>query len=58
MPNEGKGRVLTSSEFKRVLMITNDSHFGHRNTAISYCAFRFVLIARKIASPKVSDLFD
>ncbi len=58
MPIEGKARVLTSSEFKRVLTIAKDAHFAHRNTAILYCSFGLGLRAKEIASLKISDLFD
>ena len=58
MPIEGKARVLTSSEFKRVLTIAKDEHFAHRNTAILYCSFGLGLRAKEIASLKISDLFD
>ena len=58
MPKEGKARVLTSSEFKRLLVIAKDSDFAERNIAIIYCSFGLGLRAKEISSLKVSDIFD
>ena len=58
MPKEGKARVLTSSEFKRIITLAKDTQFAHRNIAIIYCSFGLGLRAKEITSLKVSDLFD
>ena len=58
MPKEGKARVLTSSEFKRIITQAKDTQFAHRNIALIYCSFGLGLRAKEITSLKVSDLFD
>ena len=58
MPKEGKARVLTSSEFKRLIAIAKDANYSHRNVALIYCSFGLGLRAKEIASLKISDFFD
>jgi len=58
MAKEGKARVLTENEFKRLLVIARDGQFPDRNVAIIYCSFGLGLRAKEIASLKVCDLFD
>jgi len=58
MAKEGKARVLTENEFKRLLVIARDGQFPARNIAIIYCSFGLGLRAKEIASLKVSDIFD
>lgn len=58
MPKEGKARVLTSSEFKRLLVIAKNAQFPERNEALIYCSFALGLRAKEIASLKVSDICD
>jgi len=58
MAKEGKARVLSESEFKRLLVIARNGQFSARNVAIVYCSFGLGLRAKEIASLKVSDLFD
>jgi len=58
MAKEGKARVLSENEFKRLLVIARDGQFPARNVAIIYCSFGLGLRAKEIASLKVSDIFD
>lgn len=58
MAKEGKARVLSESEFKRLLIIAKDSPFAFRNVAIIYCSFGLGLRAKEIAALKISDVFD
>jgi integrase/recombinase XerD len=58
MAKEGKARVLTESEFKRLLIIAKDSPFALRNIAIIYCSFGLGLRVKEIAALKISDVFD
>ena len=58
MAKEGKARVLTESEFKRLLIIARDGQFADRNVAMIYCSFGLGLRAKEIAALKASDLFD
>lgn len=58
MPREGKARVLTSSEFKRLITIAKNGQYGHRNVAIIYCSFGLGLRSKEIAALKISDIFD
>ena len=58
MPREGKARVLTEDEFKRLLVIAKNAQMAERNLAIIYCSFGLGLRAKEIAALKVSDIFD
>lgn len=58
MPKEGKARVLTEDEFKRLLVIAKDAQMPERNVAMIYCSFGLGLRAKEIASLKISDVFD
>lgn len=58
MAREGKARVLTESEFRRLLVMAKDSSFALRNVAIIYCSFGLGLRAKEIASLKISDVAD
>jgi len=58
MAKEGKARVLTESEFKRLLIMAKDSPFALRNVAILYCSFGLGLRVKEISSLKVNDVFD
>ena len=58
MAKEGKARVLTEAEFKRLLIIAKHGQFGLRNVAIIYTSFGLGLRAKEIAALKVSDIFD
>lgn len=58
MPKEGKSRVLSESEFKRLLIIAKEGTFGVRNVAIVYCSFGLGLRVKEISSLKISDIVD
>lgn len=58
MPKEGKSRVLSESEFKRLLIIAKEGTFGIRNVAIVYCSFGLGLRVKEIASLKINDIVD
>lgn len=58
MPKEGKSRVLSEAEFKRLLIIAKEGTFGVRNVAIVYCSFGLGLRVKEISSLKISDVFD
>ncbi len=58
MSREGKAKVLTTDEFKRLLIVASYSQFKERNVAMLYCSFGLGLRAKEIASLKVSDLVD
>lgn len=58
MPKEGKSRVLSELEFKRLLIIAKEGTFGVRNVAIVYCSFGLGLRVKEISSLKISDIVD
>ena len=58
MTKEGKARVLTENEFKRLLIMAKDSPFALRNVAIIYCSFGLGLRVKEISSLKINDVFD
>lgn len=58
MPKEGKSRVLSEAEFKRLLIIAKEGPFGLRNVAIVYCSFGLGLRVKEISSLKIADVFD
>ncbi len=58
MPKEGKSRVLSEPEFKRLLIIAKQGSLGVRNVAIVYCSFGLGLRAKEIASLKIADVID
>lgn len=58
MPKEGKARVLSENEFKRLLVIAKDAQMPERNVAMIYCSFGLGLRAKEITSLKISDIFD
>jgi len=58
MPKEGKSRVLSESEFKRLLIIAKEGTFGMRNVAIVYCSFGLGLRVKEIGALKIMDVFD
>ena len=58
MPKEGKSRVLSEAEFKRLLIIAKEGIFGVRNVAIVYCSFGLGLRVKEISSLKIPDVFD
>ena len=58
MPKEGKARVLTEQEFKRLLIVAKDNPLSIRNVAIIYCSFGLGLRAKEIASLTIGDIAD
>lgn len=58
MPKEGKSRVLSDSELKRLLIIAKEGTFGIRNVALVYCSFGLGLRVKEIGALKIPDVFD
>ncbi|MGQ3890022.1 tyrosine-type recombinase/integrase [Legionella sp. CNM-1927-20] len=58
MAREGKAKVLTDAEFRRLLAVAKDSTFAIRNVAMIYCSFGLGLRAKEIASLTVADVAD
>lgn len=58
MAREGKAKVLSESEFKRLLLVAKDSPMALRNVALVYCSFGLGLRAKEIASLSVQDIAD
>ncbi|MGQ3890126.1 tyrosine-type recombinase/integrase [Legionella sp. CNM-1927-20] len=58
MSKEGKAKVLTDAEFRRILAVAKDSTFAIRNVAMIYCSFGLGLRAKEIASLTIADVAD
>lgn len=58
MAREGKAKVLTPEEFKRLLIVASNSGFEARNVAIIYCSFGLGLRVKEIAALTIEDLVD
>ena len=58
MRKEGKAKVLTEQEFKRLLLIADNGQFATRNLALIYCSFGLGLRAKEIAALKIADIAD
>jgi integrase/recombinase XerD len=58
MPREGKAKVLSETEFKRLLLVANHGQFSVRNIAMIYCSFGLGLRAKEIASLTIEDVAD
>jgi integrase/recombinase XerD len=58
MAKEGKAKVLTESEFKRLLLVAKSGQFALRNAALLYCSFGLGLRAKEMASLNISDISD
>jgi len=58
MAREGKAKVLTPDEFKRLLIVASNSSFEVRNIAIIYCSFGLGLRAKEIAALTIGDVSD
>lgn len=56
MAKEGKAKVLTEAEFKRLLIVAKSGQFALRNIALLYCSFGLGLRAKEIASLKIADV--
>jgi len=55
---EGKAKVLSSEELKRLLIVASSGQFGVRNQAIVYCSFGLGLRAKEIAALTIGDVGD
>ena len=58
MSKEGKAKVLTEAEFKRLLLIAKSGQFALRNTALLYCSYGLGLRAKEMASLTLADIID
>lgn len=58
MPKQGKARVLTEQEFKRLLALAKDNTFAARNVAMIYCSFGLGLRVKEISALKIGDVCD
>ena len=58
MAREGKAKVLTESEFKRLLVIAKNGKHAIRNVAMIYCSYGLGLRAKEIASLSIKDICD
>lgn len=58
MAREGKAKVLTPDEFKRLLTVASSGHFPERNVAMIYCSFGLGLRAKEITSLNIGDISD
>lgn len=58
MPKEGKARVLTETEFKRLISLPKTVKCPNRNIAMIYFSFGLGLRVKGIASLKIPDVFD
>lgn len=58
MPREGKARVLSGDEFKRLLKVTVADRHAVRNTALLYVSFGLGLRVKEIAGLSVADVAD
>lgn len=56
MPKEGKAKVLSEAEFKRLLIVARSGQFALRNAAMLYCSFGLGLRAKEIASLTIADV--
>lgn len=56
MAKEGKAKVLSEVEFKRLLIIAKEGQFAVRNTALIYASFGLGLRAKEIASLTIADV--
>ena len=50
MGREGKAKVLTASEFKRLLVIAKNGKHAIRNVVMIYCSYGLGLRAKEITS--------
>lgn len=58
MPREGKAKVLSEAEFKRMLeMLTGELHAA-RNTAMLYLSFGLGLRVKELAALSIVDIID
>lgn len=58
MPREGKAKVLTENEFKRLLKIVAVGSHAKRNTALLYVSYGLGLRAKEMSLLKVSHILN
>lgn len=58
MPREGKAKVLTEEEFKRVLKIVSTHPHAKRNTALLYFSFGLGLRAKEMAALNIEHVVN
>jgi site-specific recombinase XerC len=58
MAREGKAKVLTEAEFKRLLIVTKNSPMSTRNVAMIFCSFGLGLRSKEICSLSIKDIAD
>lgn len=58
MPREGKAKVLSDAEFKRVLKTLTGEPHAERNTALLYLSVGLGLRVKEIAALSISDVID
>lgn len=58
MPREGKAKVLTENEFKRLLKIVLSGKNADRNTALLYFSFGLGLRAKEMSLLKINHVLD
>lgn len=58
MPREGKAKVLTENEFKRLLKIISTGKNAKRNTALLYFSFGLGLRAKEMSLLKINHVLD
>ncbi|MDH5548080.1 MAG: site-specific integrase [Gammaproteobacteria bacterium] len=57
MPREGKAKVLTEEELKRLLKLVSTDRHASRNTALLYISFGLGLRVKEIAALSIRDVF-
>lgn len=55
---EGQAKVLTESEFRRVINVVRKSAHAKRNVALLYCSFGLGLRAKEMASLRIRHILD
>lgn len=58
MPREGKARVLSETEFKRVLKVAAADRHAARNVALLFVSFGLGLRVKEIGALSVADVLD
>jgi len=58
MAREGKAKVLTEAEFKRLLIVAKNSPMSTRNVAMIFCSFGLGLRSKEISSLSIKDIAD
>src|ERR1700722_15645755 len=58
MPREGKAKVLSDAEFKRVVKLVSGNAYAKRGTAMRFFSFGLGLRVKEIASLNVEHVLD